>query len=72
MHLLCRSLLNSDILNLCTWIFHVGAIPPSPSKRRLKAECRDTAGYALNLFWMQAILKGAIRALSRPTAKKEA
>ncbi|CAL5218506.1 g193 [Coccomyxa viridis] len=29
-------------------------------------------GYALNLYWMQAILKGAIKAVRRPTTKKQA
>jgi hypothetical protein len=33
--------------------------------------CCCCAGYALNLYWMQAILRGALRALSRTKASKE-
>ena len=32
--------------------------------------CCYRAGYALNLYWMEAILRGAFRALSRSKASK--
>ena len=38
----------------------------------LKGVHSGHAGYALNLYWMQAIFKGAIKAIRRPTTKKRA